>query len=73
MASDPGQYGAVVNYPAPVGQDNCPGAVTMQVGGLASGLVFPVGKTTNTFRVTDAAGNSAACSFVVTVGDEDRR
>ena len=34
---------------------------------LASGSAFPVGKTTNTFKVTDAAGNTATCSFVVTV------
>ena len=28
-----------------------------------------VGVTTNTFRVTDAAGNSATCAFTVTVTD----
>ncbi len=37
--------------------------------GLASGSTFPVGTTTNTYRVTDAAGNTATCSFNVTVND----
>jgi hypothetical protein len=36
---------------------------------LASGASFPVGVTTNTFRVTDGAGNSTTCSFTVTVND----
>lgn len=56
-----------VNYTAPVGTDNCAGATTAQTGGLASGATFPVGTTTNTFRVTDAAGNYTDCSFTVTV------
>ena len=71
VTNDPGQCGAVVSYTAPEGQDNCPGALTTQVGGLASGVLFPVGRTTNTFQVTDSAGNSAGCSFVVTVGDAE--
>jgi hypothetical protein len=57
----------VVNYTAPVGTDNCAGATTTQTGGLASGATFPVGTTTNTFRVTDASGNHTDCSFTVTV------
>jgi hypothetical protein len=57
----------VVNYTAPVGTDNCAGATTAQTGGLASGATFPVGTTTNAFRVTDAAGNYTDCSFTVTV------
>ena len=65
--SSPGSGSAVVNYTAPVGTDACPGATTVQTAGLASGSPFPVGVTTNTFRVTDAAGNMATCSFTVTV------
>src|SRR5437660_4660504 len=37
--------------------------------GLASGSLFPLGVTTNSFVVSDAAGNTAACSFTVTVLD----
>jgi hypothetical protein len=60
--------GAVVTYVAPVGSDNCTSAVTIQTTGLPSGATFPLGTTINTFKTTDAAGNSASCSFKVTVG-----
>ncbi|MGH9929979.1 MAG: HYR domain-containing protein [Pyrinomonadaceae bacterium] len=63
---DPAVNGAVVTYTAPVGTDNC-ASTTTQIAGLASGATFPVGTTTNTFRVTDASGNTAQCSFKVTV------
>ncbi|MFN8297139.1 MAG: HYR domain-containing protein [Chitinophagales bacterium] len=66
-----GTCGAVVTYTAPVGTDNCPGASTTQTGGLASGATFPVGVTTNTFRVTAANGASSSCSFTVTVTDAE--
>jgi len=59
--------GAVATYTAPVGQDNCPGAVTTRTAGGASGSVFPIGTTTVTYTVTDASGNSTSCSFTVTV------
>jgi len=59
--------GAVVNYTAPIGTDNCPGATTVRTVGLASGATFPIGTTTVTYQVTDAAGLTALCSFTVTV------
>jgi hypothetical protein len=59
--------GAVVTYATPVGMDNCPGATTTRTAGLASGAVFPIGTTTVTYTVTDTSGNSASCSFTVTV------
>ncbi len=65
--NDTGLCGAVVNYTAPVGTDNCTGASTSQTAGLVSGSTFPVGTTTNTFVVTDGAGLTATCSFDVTV------
>jgi HYR domain/PKD-like domain/Secretion system C-terminal sorting domain len=50
--------------------DNCPGAITQLVSGLASGAAFPIGTTTVTWKAIDAAGNeSANCSFTVTVLD----
>ncbi|MBK9449281.1 MAG: HYR domain-containing protein [Bacteroidetes bacterium] len=64
-----GQCSATVTYTAPVGTDNCAGATTTQTAGLASGSSFPVGVTTNTFRATDAASNTATCAFTVTVND----
>jgi uncharacterized repeat protein (TIGR01451 family) len=59
--------GAMATYTPPVGSDNCPGATTQRTAGLASGSVFPVGTTTVTHTVTDAAGNTASCNFTVTV------
>ncbi len=56
----------VVNYPAPTVSDNCPG-VGVPVCVPASGSTFPEGTTTVTCTVADAAGNTATCSFTVTV------
>jgi len=64
---NPAVNGAVVPYATPVGADNCPGAITTQIAGLPSGATFPAGTTTNTFKVTDAVGLTAQCSFKVTV------
>ena len=69
--NDAGICGAVVTYTAPLGADNCPGATTAQTAGLGSGSTFPVGTTTETYMVTDAAGNTAQCSFTVTVSDNE--
>ena len=61
----------VVDYTAPVGTDNNPGAVTVQIEGKKSGETFPVGTTKNTFQVKDKAGNLASCSFNVVVTQVD--
>ncbi|MHA3788400.1 T9SS type A sorting domain-containing protein [Flavobacterium hauense] len=57
-------------YTAPTFSDNCTGATIAQTAGLASGDVYPLGQTINTFVVTDASGNTAACSFTVTRDDD---
>ncbi|PKP07892.1 MAG: hypothetical protein CVU08_15610, partial [Bacteroidetes bacterium HGW-Bacteroidetes-3] len=41
----------------------------IQIAGFASGSVFPVGTTTNTFVVTEVSGNTVVCSFDVTITD----
>ncbi|HEX3282735.1 MAG TPA: HYR domain-containing protein, partial [Pyrinomonadaceae bacterium] len=59
--------GAVANWTAPVGTDNCPGATTTRTG-PAPGTVFAAGTTTTiTYTVNDAHGHSASCSFTITV------
>jgi len=63
-----GQCGAVVSF-APTASDNCPGVTVTSV--PASGSVFPLGTTTVTSTATDAAGNTASCSFTVTVTDTE--
>jgi hypothetical protein len=52
---------------APVVTDNCPGATF--VCAPASGSCFPIGTTTVTCTATDAAGNTATCSFAVLTFD----
>src|SRR5206468_2642200 len=47
--------------------DNC--TVTNLVSVPASGSAFPVGVTTVTSTATDASGNTASCTFTVTVTD----
>ena len=68
VSNDPNQCGAVVNYPPPTVSDNCPG-VGAPVCTPASGSFFPVGTTTVTCTVADASGNTASCTFTVTVND----
>ncbi len=65
----PTQFAApgVVNYPAPLANDNCPGVGVVCV--PASGSVFPAGVTTVTCTATDAASNQAQCSFTVQTFD----
>lgn len=65
--ADPGACSAVVNYNAPQASDNCSIGSAILTAGLSSGSIFPSGVTTQTFSATDAAGNSATCSFDVTV------
>ena len=68
--NDPGVCGAVVTYSIPT-NDDCGSTTTTQTAGLATGSVFPVGATTNTFLIEDECGNSTICSFVVTVIDNE--
>lgn len=71
LNNTPGLCTAVATWTAPVATDNCPGSVLAQTGGLPSGSVFPLGTSTISYTVTDAAGNTATCSFTVTVVDNE--
>ncbi len=42
----------------------------LQTQGLSAGSEFPIGITTNTFEIWDAAGNMSICEFDVMVEDE---
>ena len=61
----PNQTSAVVNYPAPVTGDNCPGVNVVCV--PASGATFHLGVTMVNCTATDASGNTDTCAFNVTV------
>jgi hypothetical protein len=59
----------LVDYSAPEVTDNCsesPSSAAL-ISGLSSGSAFLDGITTQVFRATDASGNTATCSFTVTV------
>ncbi len=69
--NDPGICGAAVEFAMPEFADNSGEVTIEQIAGPATGEVFPVGTTTVSFRATDAAGNTAECSFNVTVKDDE--
>lgn len=69
QSTDPGVATRVVSYPAPVATDNGPSVTVTSV--PSSGFAFPLGTTTVHATATDAAGNTAACSFTVTVRDTE--
>jgi gliding motility-associated-like protein len=71
VAADAGECGAIVTYTPPEGTDNCPSPSTALISGLGSGAFFPVGVTTEEYEVTDLSGNTATCSFTVTVTDDE--
>ena len=54
--------------------DNCPGPLSIsQISGLPTYMhyPYPIGTTINTYLVTDASGNTASCSFSITVLDTE--
>ena len=54
--------------------DNCPGStVSNNYNSLSTlaGAIFPNGTTTVIWTVTDATGNTATCSFTITVNDSE--
>jgi hypothetical protein len=66
VENDPGQCGAVVDYPVIGATDNCISDVSLAVE-PASGTFFQVGSTTVNVSATDACGNSTIESFEVIV------
>lgn len=64
-ATCPFSGSGTVTYASPAVSDNCPGATVACV--PPSGSMFPVGTTTVTCTATDTAGNTATCTFPVTV------
>jgi len=69
VSTDPATCEAVVDFDPPQILDNCGAMVTAQ--SHNSGDIFPLGTTTVSFEVTDAAGNMSACTFDITVEDNE--
>ena len=55
----------IFTFDLPSYTDNCSGFDVIQIGGIATGLFYPVGVTVNEFVVTDSYGNSDTCLFEV--------
>jgi hypothetical protein len=70
ISNDPGQCGAVVNYPPPSVTDAC-GVVASLTCSPPSGSTFPIGTTIVECTAMDANGNQSSCSFTVTVNDTE--
>ncbi|MCP5518014.1 MAG: HYR domain-containing protein [Verrucomicrobiales bacterium] len=68
VGNDAGQCGAAVAFEV-TATDNCP--ETTVTCNPPSGSFFPTGTTTVNCTATDAAGNASACSFDVTVKDDE--
>ena len=68
--ADPGKITAVVTFPLPAAQDNCPGVTVACL--PASGTAFPLGPTTVTCTATDTSNNKTNVTFKVTVGDNEK-
>ena len=66
--TDLGVCGAKVNFTVSA-NDNC--SFTANLTGLASGSTFPVGKTIDVFKATDASNNTSTCTFNVVVTDNE--
>ncbi len=59
-----------VSYSLPTAMDLCSNVTLVLTSGFNSGQVFPTGTTPVTWTATDAFGNSATCTFTVTVQSE---
>ena len=69
LLTDPFSCSVLYDY-AVSATDDQPIASLVQTEGLPSGAPFPIGTTVNTYLATDTDGNTASCSFSVTVVDD---
>jgi predicted outer membrane repeat protein len=67
---DPGQCSATATWTAPIFTDNCNTIASVSCN-HNPGDSFPTGPTTVTYTARDSSGNSASCSFTVTVKESE--
>jgi large repetitive protein len=60
-----------VVYNSPNTSDNCPIGTSSPHSAIGSNNTFPLGLTTEQYVIFDAYGNSANCSFTVTITDQE--
>ncbi|MBK9726819.1 MAG: M36 family metallopeptidase [Saprospiraceae bacterium] len=67
VTAAPNVCNVIVSYPSYCPSDETAGSTIAQTAGLASGVSYPVGKTMNTFKATDASGKMTTCTFSINV------
>jgi len=67
-APNNGSCEATATWTPPTIDDNCGAMLTSN---FEPGATFPTGETTVTYTVRDSSGNTASCSFTVTVLDDE--
>jgi hypothetical protein len=65
-----GNCRSAAHWSEPKVRDNCDGLI-VPVGNFTSGNIFQVGETLVEYQVQDASGNVQACSFTITVEDDE--
>ena len=60
-----------VFWVTPQAFDNCDTTILFPTTTTPSGSIFQLGKTTVTYQSTDASGNKAVCTFLITVKDDE--
>ena len=67
-----GFCGRNVTYPLPAFTDNCNATIALTSGpSTSNGSYFSRGVTTVEFTATDFSGNTASCSFTISVLDNE--
>lgn len=70
LPADSGLCSAVVSWTPATATDNCSGAYTTQISGIANGGVFPLGTSEIVYVANDSAGNvSAPDTMYITIID----
>jgi len=64
---NPNEGDITLKFGNPIAHDNCGIASIVQISGKKSGEIFPLGITTNVFKISDLSGNYVLCSFNVII------
>ncbi|UPT68636.1 MAG: HYR domain-containing protein [Sphingobacteriales bacterium JAD_PAG50586_3] len=62
-----GEFESRLNFKNITATDNCSIKDVLQIAGMESGSKFPLGITTNAYKVIDIYGNTAQCGFKISV------
>jgi len=70
--NDMGECSALVNFILPTITEDCDATIELtQTSTLGNGDTFPIGESTVSYEATDNIGQTATCTFTVTVNDTE--